>query len=727
MRFVLVDNYDSFTFNLFQLLADLNGEPPLVLRNDDPVSWPALRAQGYGAIVISPGPGRPERPRDFGISASAIRDSGMAVLGVCLGHQGLCHLHGAPILPAPEPMHGRTSTVHHAQIDLFEGIPSPFEVVRYHSLVVGELPAGLHALAWSEDGVLMGVRHLEAPQWGVQFHPESICSEHGARLLRNFRDLALAASTRSRARLRGDEQRLVRRQPIVRYRTLALALDPEAAFAALYGEREVAFWLDSSAPGDGDKNARFSFMGDDRGPLAEVLTYDVASRRVTIRTASGVEQADGPLLGYLDDQVRARRTTTSALPFAFNGGYVGYLGYELKAECGGEAAHRADAPDAAFVLADRFLAFDHEAGDVWLVALEAHDAPAAPWLDEMSARLTQLASGGNGNSDGAAGDGRVRVPAHADGGRAVEVESAWPAGCAPRHDDDAYLALVERCQEAITAGETYEVCLTNAVAVEGAIDPWRVYRRLRRVNPAPFAAFLRFPEVSVLSASPERFLRVEADGAVEAKPIKGTAPRGATVEQDLAIRERLRVSEKDRAENLMIVDLLRNDLGAVCEVGSVHVPVLFGVESFATVHQLVSTIRGRIGRGASALDVVRAAFPGGSMTGAPKRRTMEIVDELEAGPRGVYSGALGWFALGGAADLSIVIRTIVVTEQGASFGAGGAIVSLSDPREELREVRLKARALVETLLPAEVRDRAEAPDPASAATNGLAIDRKAVK
>jgi para-aminobenzoate synthetase len=701
MRFVLVDNYDSFTFNLLQMLGELNGEAPLVLRNDDPVSWPGLRAEGYGAIVVSPGPGRPERPRDFGISASAIRDSGMAVLGVCLGHQGLCHLHGAPVVAAPVPMHGLTSIVHHAQIDLFEGIPSPFEVVRYHSLMVGDLPAGLHALAWSEDGVLMGVRHLEAPQWGVQFHPESICSEHGARLLRNFRDLALASSTHARARLRGDEQRLVRRQPIVRFRRLELALDAEEAFAELYADREVAFWLDSSAPG-GEGSGRFSFMGDDRGPLAEVLTYDVATRRVTIRTASGAEQADGPLLSYLDDQLRARRATTSALPFAFDGGYVGYLGYELKAETGGDAAHAEGAPDAAFVFADRFLAFDHEQGDVWIVALEAHDAPAAPWLEEMAARLTALAEERRGN-------GRARLVE--DGGRrVVAVEDAWPAGCAPRHDDAGYLGLIARCQEAIRAGETYEVCLTNAVGVATPDNLWEAYRALRRINPAPYAAFLRLPEVSVLSASPERFLRVDTDGTVEAKPIKGTAPRGRTVEEDIAIRERLRGSVKDRAENLMIVDLLRNDLGAVCELGSVHVPVLFGVESFATVHQLVSTIRGRIRSGGSAVDVVRAAFPGGSMTGAPKRRTMELVDELEAGPRGVYSGALGWLSLSGAADLSIVIRTLVVTEAGASFGAGGAIVALSDPHEELREVRLKARALVETLLPEAERAGAAAAD-----------------
>jgi para-aminobenzoate synthetase len=689
VRFVLIDNYDSFTFNLFQMLADLEGEPPLVLRNDDAVAWPELRAQGYGAIVVSPGPGRPERSRDFGISALAIRDSGMAVLGVCLGHQGLCQLHGAPVVAAPEPMHGRISTVHHAQIDLFEGIPSPFEVVRYHSLMVGELPAGLHALAWSEDGVLMGVRHLEAPLWGVQFHPESISSEHGARLLRNFRDLALAASTRSRTRLRGDEQRLVRRQPIVRWRRLPLALDTEEVFARLYADREVAFWLDSSGVGDG--SGRFSFMGDDRGPLAEVLTYDVRAHRATIRTARGVEQADGPLFSYLDDQIRARRTRTMALPFEFHGGYVGYLGYELKAECGGDAAHPAPTPDAALLFADRFVAFDHEHGDVWVVALETHDAPAAVWLDEMSVRLTTLAADGGRPGRGALAADRGTAR------RAVEIEDAWPADCAPRHDDTRYLELIERCQVAIAEGETYEVCLTNAVETPHVADAWAAYRHLRHTNPAPYAAFLRFPEVSVLSASPERFLRVGADGAVEAKPIKGTAPRGRTVEDDLAIREHLRASEKDRAENLMIVDLLRNDLGAVCEVGSVHVPVLFGIESFTTVHQLVSTIRGQLGPGGSAFDVLRASFPGGSMTGAPKKRTMEIVDELEAGPRGVYSGSIGWFSIGGAADLSIVIRTLVVTGEGTSFGAGGAIVALSDPREELREVRLKARALLEAL------------------------------
>ena len=266
-----------------------------------------------------------------------------------------------------------------------------------------------------------------------------------------------------------------------------------------------------------------------------------------------------------------------------------------------------------------------------------------------------------------------------------------------RHERGAYLDLIESCQRAIAVGESYEVCLTNMLDVECTLDVWSAYTALRRDNPAPFAALLRLGDLSVLSTSPERFLCVDGERRVEARPIKGTRPRGRSAEEDRELRRDLASCEKDRSENLMIVDLLRNDLAQVATTGSVAVPELFAVETYATVHQLISTVTARLRPDRSAVDCVRAAFPGGSMTGAPKLRTMEIIDQLEDGPRGIYSGAIGYFSLSGSVDLSIAIRTLVARPGRVSYGVGGAIVALSDPVAEFDETVVKATPLLSLL------------------------------
>jgi len=291
----------------------------------------------------------------------------------------------------------------------------------------------------------------------------------------------------------------------------------------------------------------------------------------------------------------------------------------------------------------------------------------------------------------------------------LALEKAGPAPVAPgpvaetepwvmRHDRDAYLDRIRRSLHEIADGESYEVCLCNEWTRSYEKDPLATYKLLRSINPAPYSAFLRFDDLSVLSCSPERMVHVSKEGMVSCKPIKGTIARGKTEAEDFALMEQLRTSEKDQAENLMIVDLIRNDLNRVCRTGTVAVPHLCAIESFATVHQMVSTVVGELRNSETAVSCVRSLFPGGSMTGAPKVRTMEIIDGLEAGPRGIYSGAIGYFSLDAAVDLNIVIRTVVLNGTHASVGAGGAIIALSDPVGEFDETMLKGELLRTTLM-----------------------------
>jgi anthranilate synthase component 1 len=257
--------------------------------------------------------------------------------------------------------------------------------------------------------------------------------------------------------------------------------------------------------------------------------------------------------------------------------------------------------------------------------------------------------------------------------------------------------MIRECKARIAAGDAYQLCLTTEARVDARPAPVETYLALRRANPSHHGALLRVGDISLLSSSPEQFLSVSRSGVIESRPIKGTRPRGADPEADAALAHELESSEKERAENLMIVDLMRNDIGRVSRIGSVEVPSLLQVEHYATVHQLVSTVRGQLEAGLDGIDAVLACFPAGSMTGTPKSSATTILDRLEGAPRGIYSGAFGYFGLDGRIDLAMVIRSIVLSPDGASIGSGGGITAMSDPHEELAEVKLKAAALLAVL------------------------------
>ncbi len=707
MSTLLIDNYDSYTYNVFHLLAAVSGEEPIVVRNDM-VSWRALSRWDFDAIVISPGPGRPERWHDFGVCSDVLRYSDIPVLGVCLGHQGLGHLLNGTVRSAPVVMHGRQSEVRHDGAGLFEGIPQGFSVVRYHSLAVGELGPQGRVTAWTDEGVVMGIEHRDRPMWGVQFHPESIATEHGRKLFENFYALARqhrsthpppsnrARTTPSRPRRgerarRGERSSAGRRRARVLVRSLAGEPSCELVFERLFGDAEHAFWLDSAdAP---TALAQRSFLGTTAGAHRCVLEYDVREKSVTAHRAGGTTVELGCIFDVLDRQLAEHAVApASGLPPGLLGGFVGYLGYECKADCGSPNVHRSDVPDAVLMLANRVVAVDHFEHRAHLVALcheDERDGEGERWLGEAEAVVREAIAAGAGAIAPSSPDAGLQVPS----GSAVESPVVFRCG----RGREQYLADIARCHSALSAGESYEVCLTDQIHTSAHPEPFALYRLLRRRNPAPFAAYLKLGELTVASSSPERFLSVDRERRVQARPIKGTTRRSSDPERDENLRASLLNDEKTFAEHLMIVDLLRNDLGRVCEVDTVGVPQFMVVEPYPTVHQLISTITGVLERGRTPVECVRACFPGGSMTGAPKLRTMSIIDDIEREARGVYSGAIGYFGVDGSVDLSIVIRTIVMRPDDTTIGAGGAIVIQSDPSEEFEEILLKAQAPMSTI------------------------------
>jgi aminodeoxychorismate synthase component I len=457
--------------------------------------------------------------------------------------------------------------------------------------------------------------------------------------------------------------------------------DPIDAFERLR-QGHCPWLLDSALRSQ--RLGRHSFVGAD-----PYLVLRARGRRIELDCRRAVHPGlvpgrhviEGPVLPTLRRLLPAAPATGASLPFV--GGAVGYLGYELAEQLDVHRLHGRDdlgLADVVLLFVDALVAFDHVSGTRCVSALGQDATPALARARAQDAAEALV--------------GRLAAPPAAQTRRA-----RTPGDLAATCDLDpaAYAKTVDSVKQEIAAGNVYQACLTGRIDRPFDADPWTLYRTLRRTNPAPFASYLELPEVAIVGSSPERFLLVSADGRVESRPIKGTARRGRHPAEDAALRQALEASEKDRAENLMIVDLVRNDLGRVCRVGSVQVPELMAIEAYASVFQMVSTVSGRLRRGCDALDCVAATFPPGSMTGAPKIAAMRILDRFESVRRGVYSGAIGYLDARGGVDLSVAIRMILVQQGRASLHAGGGIVADSVAADEVREVDDKLAPLLAAL------------------------------
>ncbi|HVL18835.1 MAG TPA: aminodeoxychorismate synthase component I [Gemmatimonadales bacterium] len=486
---------------------------------------------------------------------------------------------------------------------------------------------------------------------------------------------------------------MTRSAPLVE--RLEPAGDPAELAAALL-DLPYPIFLDSAtglAAGEPHQLGRYSFLSADpvlvvrsQGQVTEVLENG-QGRRV-----------QGDALGVIREVLRDwSGPAVPGLP-PFQGGAAGYIGYDYGAVLERVPPTRYDdlaVPDMVLGLYDWVLAWDHGGGAAWLIStgLGTGGAPSEGRARARAALVRErLARGGRVAPEPTADPTGPLAPSYP----VTALESA-PDGLRSTFTHRGYLDAVARVREYIVAGDIFQANLSQRLQAPLREAPYDLYRRLRRRNPAPFAAYFDCGDLTVLSASPERFLRLDERGAVETRPIKGTRPRGLGPMHDAALGRALAESEKDRAENVMIVDLLRNDLSRVCRPGSVRVPELFALEHHPTVHHLVSTVVGELAPGADAVDLVRATFPGGSITGAPKVRAMEIIAELEPTRRGVYCGSVGYLSRTGAMDTSIVIRTFVRVGREVYFQAGGGIVADSDPELEYRETLDKARGLIAAL------------------------------
>lgn len=602
MRILLVDHSDSYTHNLAHALAAHTGVWPTIVHTDQ---IDLAKLADFDAIVLSPGPGNVHEPRDVGRSLELLSHATQPILGICFGHQLIAHHLGAVVRRSVRPMHGHPVVVSTTNNDdpLWQGIPSRFLAMRYHSWCVdAHLDFAVLATSHESADERTEVMALRAGnRVGLQFHPESIATPEGSRIIGNF----LSTLDASPAQPKPQPVRTEHTKETSCKELLAAPFQPLLAYAALQAKVPRSFFFDGEhAP------ERVTYVGELSDPV-DPDTYSLPARS--------------------DER------------FAFTSGWVGAYGYNPN--------------EREFYAVKGCLAYDHRTNQVFA-------------LDEVPAAVREAAL----------------TPAR-------QLPTVSSSELTSLTTQSTYVENIKHVFELIRAGEVYQLCLTRALTCSPAPEPLAVYARLKVLSPARYGALLDFGHRVLVGNSPETLLNLEANGCATTKPIKGTRRRGKTPKENTKLTADLASAAKDRAENLMIVDVSRHDLGGVAELGSVQTPQLLEVETLPTVLQLVSTVAARVT--VPAPQVVRALLPPASMTGAPKLRAVEHLARIEQRERGLYSGAYGWFSASGAASLAVTIRSAVISrdKNELTAGVGGAILLGSDPADEWNETELKAEAL----------------------------------
>lgn len=864
-RILFLDAYDSFTNNIVALIeTSINAEVELI-HIDDPrfverasTALPPdgseqvdaakslkprpdefrLFLQSFDAVVAGPGPGNPSKEQDVGLIAALWGLEGadlLPVLGICLGFQSMCLEYGACIQRLQEPRHGIITEVLHNTSSIFKGI-GELQSTQYHSLHINihhpiqeqrgvsrpnqlwnptaRCPL-LEPLAWdcsdlTNGAVLMGVKHRDKPFWGVQYHPESICTnEEGAKTVVNWWTEAqswLTSHPRNSCKENCTKQSFQGRvgSPTLPSMDTVNPNPPEreAHKPPVHVHSDIVHWklidsarlkvhdicdllhipageailLESATKANGfplrSDTGRYSIVGCFIPNETLRLCYYQNDQCLEFVSSSGtvVEQEHvSDIWVYLKTFMKNFRSRNGPEALPFWGGLMGFVTYEAGLDTIGveHTSYRGAKrrPDLCFAVIKRSIVVDHLTRRLYLQTIRVDDVK---WIIDVETKLRDVIARNNIEME----DGlwRSTVPPEILPKEALiatgfpadhHAVRSWVSETILKHvlsqatgelvKEHVYLSKVRSCQEAIRAGDSYELCLTGQTVAaipawpSNAGVPWNLYRRLMKVNPAPFGAYIRFGQdghgVDILSSSPERFLSWSRGGICQFRPIKGTVAKEFGLTRRDA--EDILNSSKEKAENLMIADLIRHDLHGVVGAGNVRVKQLMSVEEYETVYQLVSVIEGDLNRTGfsdvishgdknesptkaqhsqpskseaearlqSGMDVLAASLPPGSMTGAPKRRSCEILRDVEQQPRGIYSGVLGYLDVGGGGDFSVVIRTVVHWDDDVStdadrhgsgkvydvwrIGAGGAVTAQSTPQGEYDEMVAKRNATLQ--------------------------------